>query len=1199
MAQPKSETVELAAHLRTSFAGDNLTPLVAKLYSQYTRLKEGQPGLTGWGDDEARLSLNDAIRLLEAAFIERDSGNEEWYRSARRAGEVLEWLSNPKLSPFHLPTHLFSAAAYQLAGYPARAYGLLKLTPDRPDESRILRLLLAGNFRKLFSTLVIFWEKQNGELEQRERDFSWSDEEELLPELNQWIVNELASALGVLCAHMRWGGEPRTESALDKLDALGKLMLHSVDPYSWLLAKLCAEVAKVIVDNSLRKQLEGLSKSLSSSGHFVLERYMRLYFQLGKTQTWPSQLHGIKRLTEDGSFVLCTPTGSGKTTVAEIAILQSLFPDTPDDSQNENTDFAPIVIYLVPSRALAAEVEGNLSHVLRHIGGQTNITVTGLYGGTDWGPTDAWLTSTGKTVLICTYEKAEALLLFLGPPFLSRVSLVIIDEAHFVQFDGKLEDLENAENRSLRLEVLGTRLLSHISGRFIALSAMATHIKQPLAGWVARDPTANPVANSYRSTRQLIGRLECLQNRGFEIQYDFLDGADLAFGEGRKTDRHCIPDPFPPHPPAKDFESQGPEKRLRPHLFWAALHLASPDDSGRQRAVLISITQHIRGYAKDLVTLFDKIWANVDLPILFTPPTDETKKDLWEKCLLTCEDYFTNESWEYRLLEKGVIVHHGRMPGSLARSLLMVIKKRIINLVLATSTLTEGVNLPFETILIPSLHRWRGDMSVSEFGNLVGRAGRPGYGTEGRTLVLLSQIKDMGARQARQRYMSRVKGLRNTAEESDEVNEELSPIATLITRLERLWQEITSAKSTEGFLTWLEQTAPVEIDFDGLDESAKQRTQSLDTLDGVLLAAITELEQLASAELSDNDLEEQLRHIWGRTFAYFASQETSRCEDIFVRRGLAIRRSIFPDQHHRRRLYRTSLPPRDGTFLLTAYSSIRKHLSLGEQYADWPSDQRFVYIKAVIELFNRLTKFQVKSYPGRSQKKPEWHEILLWWLNPGSASRAPTPAQISEWHSYVNSNFYYRFNWGLGCLISLAIDEAFGDEDAYTPTLDIWPRTELPWIVFWIKELIVWGTLEPVAAYLLARNVFVSRPEAEAAARKYYEHQAEGQTANELLDAISIRDWVGEYHPQEKASATPTLEVFDVNLLRDFTSNSKRRWRVLPVEFGEGIRWVDPAGFPLAQSQKPDNWKPKYRDSHDFELDAIDRRVYSELYIDL
>jgi replicative superfamily II helicase len=108
----------------------------------------------------------------------------------------------------------------------------------------------------------------------------------------------------------------------------------------------------------------------------------------------------------------------------------------------------------VPSRALAAEVEERLDQDLRGISAQ-RVVVTGLYGGTDWGPTDAWISQDQPTILICTFEKADALLRFLGILFLGRVRLVIIDEAHTVNY-GRLEPeaLQEGANRPYRLELL-------------------------------------------------------------------------------------------------------------------------------------------------------------------------------------------------------------------------------------------------------------------------------------------------------------------------------------------------------------------------------------------------------------------------------------------------------------------------------------------------------------------------------------------------------------------------------------------------------------------------------------------------------------------------------------------------------------------------------------------------------------------------
>src|SRR3546814_15508040 len=113
-------------------------------------------------------------------------------------------------------------------------------------------------------------------------------------------------------------------------------------------------------------------------------RYARDQFSLGRGILWTSQLHGIERLLHTSSFALCTPTGSGKTLVANLALLKELLLRDHDDG------LGPLALYIVPSRALAGEVEAKLSSALRG-----DVIVPGLYGGADWGITDVWLTKLG------------------------------------------------------------------------------------------------------------------------------------------------------------------------------------------------------------------------------------------------------------------------------------------------------------------------------------------------------------------------------------------------------------------------------------------------------------------------------------------------------------------------------------------------------------------------------------------------------------------------------------------------------------------------------------------------------------------------------------------------------------------------------------------------------------------------------------
>lgn len=1190
---------------------DKMPVLVARLYSQHERLKQERPGLPTWVPEEAWLRLDDAAKLLEAASIEREYGQpkEHWQASLRRAGEILEWLSHPQMELSNIPTRFLAAAAYQLAGYPARAAGILRSVDE--TNSPILRAFLQADFPTLFDVLTQHWAEfpadrfEYGTMDTNDPDaFShW---------LSNLVISSTLSAMGVIAAQMRWGDENRVEKALAKLEATSKLLLHCDDFYSWLLGELCAQIGATYNTTALRQSLQDFAVSMS--GKAVLERYLRQAYRRNKTLAWPSQLRGIERLCQQKSFALCTPTGSGKTTVAELAILQGLFSNTTESAAS------PLVLYLVPSRALATEVEFKLSEAFKILRTEETpeIIVTSLYGGADWGPTDAWLLRNDPTILICTYEKAEALMRYLGATLTERLSLVILDEAHKVQFDGNEKRLAEADNRSLRLETLAMRLFSTVerhNGRVIALSAVAQDIETALASWIANTPDAKPAKADYHSTRCLLGQLEC-KDRGFRIRYDLLDHKRLRLSDSRKDNAPFVPSPFSPYLSAPlEWEparlTQGPvvkqdtfggqpkviepkkpktkpSKYLYPYLFWAAIQLA------KYQTVLIAVPQRPELYADGLLIVLDLWQKTEDCPQFFRPPEDDGEKLLWQNCLASCEDYLGQQSREYRLLEKGVVVHHGKMPAPLARLLVSLIDKRVARLVIATSTLSEGINLPFETILLPDLYRYDESagklqpMQPSDIANLMGRAGRPGFTTGGQALVLTMGSKNIAAYTA----------LSATLEAKPEVKPDpQSALQKLLALLYEQWQLLSHSNAPDEFLTWLEQVTPSELSF-----------LHLDTLDDILLTAIVELESQSGDQINPDDLEDRLKAIWHRSYAYFAIPQEARWEQVFVQRGRAIvthETRNYGNRKQRRRLYTTTLPPRAAGQLLDLYPSIETMLQSGSDYAIWDSTQRFQYIVDVATQINQIAKFAFATQP---PEKKTWETIFHWWLDPfwgyddegilRSEFVAPSPDQAFKWYQYVNTNFIYRLNWGIGSCISIAFSHAY-DGERRIPNVENWPDSGLPWIVFWLKELITWGTLDPVAAYLLARaksSGIITRPEAEIRARGYY--QSRSGNTDEWLNAQFILDWTHENITGRVTAARQKQSRFiAATLLRDFSTTSQPEFRVLPVEKDNKILWFDAAGFLLAESGRPAEWNADWIRDQDFHLDYARKQVRIEPYL--
>jgi len=198
----------------------------------------------------------------------------------------------------------------------------------------------------------------------------------------------------------------------------------------------------------------------------------------------------------------------------------------------------------------------------------------------------------------------------------------------------------------------------------------------------------------------------------------------------------------------------------------------------------------------------------------------------------------------------------------------------------------------------------------------------------------------------------------------------------------------------------------------------------------------------------------------------------------------------------------------------------------------------------------------------------------------------------------VKDNFIYRFNWGLGSIIALASDEAFGNKQI-EPLLTNWPLIGLPWIALWLKELLTWGTTDPVAAYLLANKMAVTRAEAEKVAGDYYLDQAHIQDLNEHLNAGTIRDWVQQkFNTNRKLERLAPPLKMKVHLLRqkDFIRVKNTKWRVLPVEMDHDLYWYDPAGFPLAYCTMPSAWRGSFINTYDFILDSKMAVVTSGFY---
>jgi DEAD/DEAH box helicase len=817
MPERDQDRIEIAEDLRRQIAAENtLTPTQARSFVRGLQTTWEVPTIR-WGAADSRAQLDDARRLFHAAGIfQKVEGTFSPNATLcyRRAGELLEWLSRAgdDLETF-VPLELLAAGSYQLGGLPAMASALLEqVTPANRGE-RLYARFLRGDFDGALRTAARFW-RDHLDIADREAPIRLlNDEGE--DKVAWYFTVELVRVLGALADALRRGDDPRFNRAMVKLAALDKLAVRTFNDDASMLVTLVHQVATAYGEASIYKPVRQLA-AINPERAPRLEAFARMQFNRQRGILWTSQRHGLSRLVEESSFALCTPTGSGKTLVANLALVKELL-------LPEEEDPAPLALYLVPSRALAGEVEAKLTGELGR-----DLIITGLYGGADWGITDYWLTADRPTVLIATVEKAEALMRYLGPLLSRRLRLLIVDEAHQVvpEDDERTQaDFAEHSSRPIRLESFVSRLLAQSPDIVrIALTAVAGGAAQPVARWIEGRQNAEAIGTRYRSTRQIIGALETDPGGSGRMLLELLNGRPL-FVRGRDEPVY-IRLRTPPMPQLSATMRNSVYRFNELDVLWTALHLVADG-----RRILISVTQQPQqtmGWYKEALEL--ESWQNA---ATLAPPEDEREHARFNEARAACIDYCGEDSYELALLDRGIATNHGQMPQRLRRLMTDLIDLGICPITVATATLTEGVNLPFDIIFITSLKRRSFDpannrqqvtpMSVSEFRNLAGRAGRPGAsnGMEGITLVAIPRRPSATARGQIPTQRNQIRDLRNDyvalrrallAEELERTDIN-SPLALLLNSIAERALDLFGVEGGE-FLDWLETAVPPEISED-------------------------------------------------------------------------------------------------------------------------------------------------------------------------------------------------------------------------------------------------------------------------------------------------------------------------------------------------------------------------------------------------
>lgn len=524
----------------------------------------------------------------------------------------------------------------------------------------------------------------------------WREE----PNLPDHLFRELARQL---MSHFNEGGA--VEPVVTMLYELRQLTYARGTSRDVVLAEVISAVVKLRMAGSAWTLLPGFS-GLNSEAW--AEAIRRPGFP---KELWPSQkLLGRAGLFSGRSGVVQMPTSAGKTRSVEI-ILRSAF----------LADRTRVAVLVAPFRALCHEIATSLRHSFKG----EDVKVNELSDALQLDFVDQLAELLGQTapttryLLVLTPEKL-LYVLRQEPGLVAHIGLVVYDEGH--QFD--------TGPRGITYELLLTEIkgLLQVSAQTILISAVIKNAEAVGTWLIGAEPN---VVNG-------TGLLSTARSVAFATWSERL--GQLLFFE---SDNYARPDYFVPRSiESEELELRGRERR--PRFFpekgddaWkdVSLYLGIRLTPNGAVAVFCGRKDTANGLAERAVEVYER---GFNLP----PPAAASDADEIQRLVHLATQHFGAESTVARAAALGVFVHHGTTPQGLRLSIEHAMQSELIKLVVCTSTLAQGVNLPIRYLIVSGVNQGIERIKTRDFQNLIGRAGRAGMHTEGLILFADPRVID-------------------------------------------------------------------------------------------------------------------------------------------------------------------------------------------------------------------------------------------------------------------------------------------------------------------------------------------------------------------------------------------------------------------------------------------------------------------------
>jgi len=429
---------------------------------------------------------------------------------------------------------------------------------------------------------------------------------------------------------------------------------------------------------------------------------------------------------QNKNVIIHGPTSSGKTLLAEIAALSQI--------QNDRK-----VLFLVPLRVLVTSQCRQLQRDFEQIKRRDKRGLEIFESSADYQDHDAQILNGKYNIAVIVYEKFFSMLNNSPNHILQNCGLIVVDELQMLSSADRGPKMEFSI-----MKVLEEQLQMRNLGQSIRIIGMTTSESgvDSVCNWLHADSLGNDIRPvtlkqhfvSYSPAN--MGEFRSKYIPGCEEQAA-TSGADTA----EQKQPYFLDVPPTINERKKNWDTE------KKSCFFAILNrwmdTPSAEDQGRKILIFSNTKRSVRTIAGEIAGKFH----------LFTSPdpADENqRKELQASLNVALSEFCDEEDINEldRLIPHGIAFHHSGLPSTVREAIEEDFRSKNgrIQVIVCTETLMIGVNLPADVVILYDNTVFRGEpsarpLTLQEYKNFIGRAGRLGLNTHGESYMLTDNLQ--------------------------------------------------------------------------------------------------------------------------------------------------------------------------------------------------------------------------------------------------------------------------------------------------------------------------------------------------------------------------------------------------------------------------------------------------------------------------